>query len=89
MITIAMILITGPASSPALVFSFQDLTQQVGRGVRKMPEINPCDDDRQDGDGDDEDQEDDDLEQVGDASTGGGGGGEVVEAVQLRPQARL
>ena len=40
MITIAMILITGPASSPALVFSFQDLTQQVGRGARKMPEIN-------------------------------------------------
>ena len=54
-----------------------------------MPEINPCDDDRQDGDGDDEDQEDDDLEQVGDASTGGGGGGEVVEAVQLCPQTSL
>ena len=59
-----------------------------------MPEISLCDDDRQDGDGDedqdkdgDEDQEDDDLEQVGDASTGGGGGGEVVETVQLRPQA--
>ena len=65
-----------------------------------MPEINPCDDDRQDGDGDedqdkdkdkdkDEDKDKDDLEQVGDASTGGGGGGEVVEAVQLRPQAGL
>ena len=61
-----------------------------------MPEMNPCDD-RQDGDGDedqDKDGDDDqevkhDLEQVGDASTGGGGGGEVVEAVQLRPQASL
>ena len=40
MITIAMILITEPASFPALVFSYQDLTQQVGRGAKKMPEIN-------------------------------------------------
>ena len=65
-----------------------------------MPEINPSDDDRQNGDGDkdedkdqhkdqDKDGDEDDLEQVGDASTGGGGGGEVVEAVQLCPQAGL
>ena len=37
----------------------------------------------------DDDQEKDDLEQVGDASTRGGGGGEVVEAMELCPQASL